>query len=141
MKIASAATRGLACALTCALTCALVSASQGDGKGADGLKSLAAIKVPHTFTGDEIEAINGQLDTLKLGIDLFLARDASASEEDHQKAFTLIWPMVRCLFSKDFDALPLRSAPSSSIANLLPTRSLPTSSLPTSLAATQPSSV
>lgn len=67
------------------------------------LDQLRAVRLPHIFSPAEISLMNNQLDILKLGISLFLSQERQLSPQDQQMAFANAWPILRCLFDKDFE--------------------------------------
>lgn len=67
-----------------------------------GLKMLSQIQLPHTFTPAEERVMNQQLDTLRLGIDIFLSMLTNMTDVDKQRSFNQMWPGVRCIFAADF---------------------------------------
>lgn len=68
----------------------------------NGLNILSNIRMPHTFTAPEMRIMKGQLDTLRLGIDLVLSMLGNMTEADKQATFTSMWPGVKCIFNSDF---------------------------------------
>lgn len=68
----------------------------------NGLNLLSTIRMPHTFTVPEMRIMKGQLDTLRLGIDLVLSMLGNMTEADKQATFTSMWPGVKCIFNSDF---------------------------------------
>lgn len=107
----------------CATLLASIMASQNGGAVAPppardaSLDQLRSIQLPHIFSPAEQSMINNQLDILRLGIDLFLAQERQLSPEDQQAAFNNAWPILRCVFSKDFDAAPTCPGSSASQAS------------------------
>lgn len=67
------------------------------------MADLRRITMPHEFTASERQEMNVQIDKLRLGIDLFLAQQGVLDEEQQQKAFCNVWPLVALLFKSDFD--------------------------------------
>ncbi len=67
------------------------------------LEQLKELSLPRIFTTTEMSTIDGQMDVLKLGIDLFLAQDIQIPPKEQQAAFNDAWPLLGCLFKADFE--------------------------------------
>lgn len=67
------------------------------------LDQLRAIKLPHVFTPSEQQMIMNQLDILDLGLTLFLTEERERNMEQQQQVYSMVWPLLKCLFRKDFE--------------------------------------
>lgn len=81
------------------------------------LDQLRSIQLPHIFSPAERSIINNQLDILRLGVDLFMAQERQLFPEDQQLAFNNAWPILRCIFAKDFET----ACPGSNSQGAMPT--------------------
>lgn len=67
------------------------------------LDQLRSIHLPHIFSPTEGSMMMNQLDMLVLGIQLFLSEERERTADMQQQVYSMIWPLVKCIFKKDFE--------------------------------------